>query len=99
MTTPASVINSTMKALPLVLIIIAVLSVPGKAASVQVSVALISRYSKQVQREFITVCRRRPLPVTHTELYHYNIIWRVRSKQIRFRTGVSHQGNNTHCRY
>jgi hypothetical protein len=58
MTTPTSVINSTMNVLPLVLIAVVVVSVTGKAASIQVSVSLISRYSKPVQREFITVCRR-----------------------------------------
>jgi hypothetical protein len=59
MTTPTSVINSTMNVLPLVLIAAVVLSVPGKAASIQVSVCVICRYSKSVQREIITVCKRR----------------------------------------
>jgi hypothetical protein len=61
MTAPTSVINSTMNALPLLLIAVALLSAPAKAASVQVSVSSLCRYSKQFQREFVTLQTRRVL--------------------------------------
>jgi hypothetical protein len=43
--TPASVLCSSMKAFPLVLIVIAVLSASGKGASIQVSVTVLQCYS------------------------------------------------------
>jgi hypothetical protein len=53
MTAPVAVLRSGMKVLPLFLVVMAVLSVPSRATSAQVSGSVVFRYTKQVQTDFI----------------------------------------------